>query len=407
MDLTTRCPECGTTFTASLQQLQLRKGYIRCVHCAHIFDGYEAVVSEQPAPAAGGTPVMPSVLRQRPSSNDSQEIATPQPPGPGHTVSSRPAHTSADDTHFTISAGPKQPAAAARPDPVLPADTRLMGSRAEPAIGRPQLSDKHVEPMVGEPRIGRTHSEPRIGGDRAETHRGRPGPDSVPDDRTATSFYMEPRHEALPPHALRPAIDAGAGGASAGARLLRSFWTVLVVVGLLVLLAQLAYIYRAQVANSVPVLRPLLERACVAMQCDVPYSRQIDQIAIMSSALRAGPRVADGTASGGARGDGSSGEAASGPAAPGNTPPPNADTMSLHLVLRNNYDKPQEWPTLVLDLTDFSGARVVRKNLPPHAYLSAQDLQHPFPAGSELTTTVPIALNGLKINGYQLDKFFQ
>src|SRR3546814_19683039 len=51
MDLTTRCPECGTTFSASLAQLQLRKGYIRCINCAHIFDGFDAVVSSDAAAA--------------------------------------------------------------------------------------------------------------------------------------------------------------------------------------------------------------------------------------------------------------------------------------------------------------------------------------------------------------------
>ncbi|MBC7204459.1 MAG: hypothetical protein H5U29_13295 [Pusillimonas sp.] len=44
MELNTRCPECGTVFPASLEQMKLRKGYIRCVNCANIFDGFEFVV---------------------------------------------------------------------------------------------------------------------------------------------------------------------------------------------------------------------------------------------------------------------------------------------------------------------------------------------------------------------------
>src|SRR5690606_30904476 len=168
------------------------------------------------------------------------------------------------------------------------------------------------------------------------------------------------------------------------------------VVGMLVLAGQLTYIYRAQLANNMPVLRPVLERACVKLQCQVPYSRQIDQISIMSSALRAGPR-APGASAGAADTAGTTGAAV--PAA--------TDTMRLHFALRNMYDKAQELPTLQLDLTDFSGTRVVRKNLPPEAYLTPEDLQRPFPAGSELTSTVPVALNGVKVNGFQLEKFFQ
>ncbi|MBP6019908.1 MAG: hypothetical protein KA735_10470, partial [Burkholderiaceae bacterium] len=29
MNLNTQCPQCGTTFPVSMEQLQLRKGYIR------------------------------------------------------------------------------------------------------------------------------------------------------------------------------------------------------------------------------------------------------------------------------------------------------------------------------------------------------------------------------------------
>src|SRR3546814_16478820 len=65
---------------------------------------------------------------------------------------------------------------------------------------------------------------------------------------------------------------------------------------LLLLLAQLAYVYRAQIANNVAALRPVLERACVPLECQIPYARQIDQISIMSSSLRSGTGAAVGSA---------------------------------------------------------------------------------------------------------------
>src|SRR5690606_3117764 len=110
MDLTTRCPRCGAIFSASLEQLQLRKGYIRCVECANIFDGYEAVVpgngasaeasavaapTAAPAPAPvpvsapvasvaatppRAAPAMPSVLRQRPAKEEPVPAAEPVVP---------------------------------------------------------------------------------------------------------------------------------------------------------------------------------------------------------------------------------------------------------------------------------------------------------------------------------------
>ncbi|XOT98695.1 zinc-ribbon domain-containing protein, partial [Alcaligenes pakistanensis] len=47
MELKTRCPRCGTSFAASVEVLQRRRGYIRCIQCAHIFDGFEEVIDEQ------------------------------------------------------------------------------------------------------------------------------------------------------------------------------------------------------------------------------------------------------------------------------------------------------------------------------------------------------------------------
>src|SRR3546814_4179132 len=78
MDLTTRCPECGTTFSASLAQLQLRKGYIRCINCAHIFDGFDAVVSSDAAAARS---------MQEPSAQ--QDMSAPQET-PAHREPSMP-----------------------------------------------------------------------------------------------------------------------------------------------------------------------------------------------------------------------------------------------------------------------------------------------------------------------------
>src|SRR5690606_15280436 len=72
MDLTTRCPQCGAEFPISLQQLQLRKGYIRCINCAHIFDAYEAVV-----PTTGPEPTVSASARPAPSSQTEHSFSAP------------------------------------------------------------------------------------------------------------------------------------------------------------------------------------------------------------------------------------------------------------------------------------------------------------------------------------------
>lgn len=46
MNLTTRCPGCGTAFRVLPVQLSARGGKVRCGKCSHVFDGVAALVAE-------------------------------------------------------------------------------------------------------------------------------------------------------------------------------------------------------------------------------------------------------------------------------------------------------------------------------------------------------------------------
>jgi predicted Zn finger-like uncharacterized protein len=46
MNLTTRCPNCGTAFRVQPAQLSARGGKVRCGKCANVFDGVAALVAE-------------------------------------------------------------------------------------------------------------------------------------------------------------------------------------------------------------------------------------------------------------------------------------------------------------------------------------------------------------------------
>ena len=332
MDLSTQCPRCGSVFPASLEQLQLRKGYIRCVNCAHIFDGYEAVVSGDGSSAGAALPSAPSVVRQR--SAPAQETR-PVPSAPK--VSNAPDAAPPAAPAFTISSTRTVP-------------LRL---RAEPVLSVPRHTEREAEPSPASFYVG-----------------GEPAPDTP-------EIYVEPRRvddDSLPlPAFLDERYERRRGFA-------RVFWGVLCLMALVLLLAQVVYVYRANIASHSPALRPILTRACASLKCDVSYSRRILLISIMNSSLRATPKGA------GADKD--------------------TSQMTLQLTLRNNYDQPQEWPTLTLDLVDFSGVVVARKNLPPKNYLTAKLLEGPFAAHSEIVATVPITVAGVKVNGFQLGKFF-
>ncbi|HLX81484.1 MAG TPA: DUF3426 domain-containing protein [Burkholderiales bacterium] len=50
MNLTTRCPSCGTAFRVQPTQLSARGGKVRCGKCSNVFDGVAALVAEGAAP---------------------------------------------------------------------------------------------------------------------------------------------------------------------------------------------------------------------------------------------------------------------------------------------------------------------------------------------------------------------
>lgn len=342
MELTTRCPECETIFPVSLEQLQLRKGYIRCIQCAHIFDGFEAAV-----PADGPRSVEHS-LGKGPAAASELPPASPY-------ASVHPAQPAQPVKPFSIGAD-RTPA----PEPARPFS--ISASRA-PA---PEPSES-FEPFTISDR-----------GERSEARRDEPQVwvrdplESTRDTEADDYLYVEPRttrrsDRCQPEFMVAPRRRAW----------MTPIWAVLSLCGLLLLGAQGVYVYRAQLANTFPEFRPLLERACEPLHCSVPYDRKIEAIAITGSALRS-----------------------SGP------PDGEVSQLMLEVTMRNSYDRPQEWPTLVLDLKDASGTVVVRRNLAPDAWVPADLRNGPFAAGSEVRVQLPVSVRGLQANGYQLDKFF-
>lgn len=363
MELTTRCPQCGTVFPATLEQLQLRKGYIRCINCAHIFDGFDAVVPNEPARPSQPAPAAPAPAAPAVSAPAPSAPMSPKPePGP-----------------FII-----PPVAPLEPD-TAPATRPFSIGRAAPASdGEPKFQTPSIPPAATETAIQREPHIPAVLRDRSAMARTgaaaprSPGftisdsPPSTLDPEDDDTLYMEPRAG----HRSRARAELFDGPRQQRGGWIW-LWAILALCGVVLLAAQGAYVYRAQLANTFPVLRPMLVSACERLGCDVPYERRIDAIAITGSALRS---------SAPAEGD--------------------VSRLTLEVTLRNTHVRPQEWPTLVLDLKDASGAVVVRRNLTPDIWVPTEQRAGPFEAGSELAVQLPVSVRGLQANGYQLDKFF-
>lgn len=146
-----------------------------------------------------------------------------------------------------------------------------------------------------------------------------------------------------------------------------------------VLLVQLAYIYRNDLVTSIPGLRPALSVLCESLKCEVSLVRHLERITIEGSSLeRASEAQAEGR-----------------PAA-----------MTLVFSMRNRLTQPQPWPHLLVELKDASNTPVVRMRLAPADYLPTQFKDKPFLANQELNLRLPIEVTGLQITGFQLTRYF-
>ncbi|MCZ8388435.1 DUF3426 domain-containing protein [Achromobacter xylosoxidans] len=469
MALTTRCPQCGTSFKVVPDQLRVRNGLVRCGACATVFDGRACLLPEtgagMPAAAipASNTPIAP------PAPAASQAIAAPvlvTPPAPPVAAgapppvrrpSVEPREVAPWDDLPDESASPgihpgasgASPAATPSVAPTDEPAPRPLASAVPPAVlrGRDDIR-RRIEPDAALAEEGdddedenedldRYDDEPRL----SHAPPRWPAP-AAPRDEPIVAVRDSANHEA-PRHA-RPAepvfvvrddarptppgdddeiglrhpddddqdaddrrdLDGAAEPILGDTRtryssatdvgrappefldqdrqerhgLLRKLWGYACLIGLLALGLQLLYVYRIDIANSVPVLRPALEAACKPLGCTVGYARRLERIAISSSSLQP-PTGAAAIDDGRTR-------------------------LVLNLVLRNRYDKPQHWPALVLDLTDLSDTVVVRRVLMPENYLTPEQLRGPFGPAGELKISVPIEVTGVQVNGYQLDKFF-
>ncbi|XJC78369.1 zinc-ribbon and DUF3426 domain-containing protein (plasmid) [Delftia tsuruhatensis] len=414
MELKTRCPRCGTSFAASVETLQRRRGYIRCIQCAHIFDGFEEVIDEQASEPSYHSPATPVQIEPRlapeppvsPRQEQVQSVDLQAPiPGPRFVEHSRhapprdegTAHESLQVRKFPDSiltqapVTPAAPAAVATEPFVRPAEPAVESvepsvirarSRHEPLPQDDQdtsffVSTGAVSEPDGDHHIGQASwsaAEPEFSvGDRASALRA-----SFP-SRQADGTHDSDGEDfqqgwVIDPNPALQRETRYEGEASFGQRVGSLIWTSLCVLGVVLFVVQLMYVYRVQIVSQIPMLRPVFESACQTLSCKVPYERRLDQIRVQASALHKAPNQ------------------------PGHS--------TLGFTLRNEFERPQEWPTLVLDLKDFSGALIARRNITPDQYLASERREPAFAARSEIMVRLPLNTGQLQVNGYQISPFF-
>ncbi|WP_298931703.1 DUF3426 domain-containing protein [uncultured Ramlibacter sp.] len=224
MSLITCCPACGTMFKVVPDQLRISEGWVRCGHCAEVFDA-SAHLHDGAMPVSG-PPAAPPPQAQ-----------IPQQPEP------------LPETLADAASG--EPAADAQADD---------GDSLAPL---PQPQDLSYPPFA------LSHADGSDDDGAAVAAPVDSAWDAPPEaDLQDVSFVRQARRKAF---WRRPGVRA-----------------VLVLAGLALaalLAAQLAIHDRDRLAASQPGLRPLLEALCDPLHCSVGTPRQIEAVVIDSSSF--------------------------------------------------------------------------------------------------------------------------
>ena len=153
-------------------------------------------------------------------------------------------------------------------------------------------------------------------------------------------------------------------------------WVIGCLLLLIVLLAQVAFFFRIELAARLPGLKPALVSYCMLLQCTVPLPQKADQLSIESSDLEA----AD---------------------------PAQAGIITLNATLRNHAPYAQAYPNLELTLTDTQDKALARRTFHPAEYLKpGEDEQKGLAPSRELNVKLHLDTTDIKPSGYRLFLFY-
>ena len=315
MSLVTRCPKCHSDFVVKLEQLQALDGLVRCGSCSHIFDGFATLQSQLPT------------LTQRPGVG--QAGASPVSPATQTVEPSVLRHRAERAEPRALLVEPELPAPA-----VTSAPSQRFSFTAKEADHEAEQSEMMI---VGESRL-----------------RG----EGLSVGRTQPEFLVDE-------------VDTP--------RLKMLLWSLGSALALALLVVQLAYVFRNDLATQIPALRPALDSLCAKLKCEISLRRYLERISVSVIAFER-QSAADQESK--------------------------TVDMLLKFSIRNRLNQPQPWPDLSLELTDASGTVVLRKRMRPTEYLPGTLVNKPFAASQEVSLVLPVAVTGLQINGYTLKPFF-
>lgn len=152
-------------------------------------------------------------------------------------------------------------------------------------------------------------------------------------------------------------------------------WAAATSLALALMLAQAAYLLRAELAVSQPELRPLLQEMCGLLDCDIPLPRKADLVSIEASDLHPDPQ--------------------------------RLKLLVLAATLKNRAPFVQAYPHLELTLTDVRDQPVIRRVFAPADYLGEGiDVAAGFAANADLPVNLWLDAGDSGASGYRLYLFY-
>jgi predicted Zn finger-like uncharacterized protein len=351
MSLVTRCPKCDSGFAVTADLLRLHDGLVRCGQCSHVFDGFECL--QDSLPTLTQKIVDETAINQDPEPVPEQKLA--QSTVPAAPAAPQVFRVAAERRAPSTAASAPKPAgsfqSSAISEPIEPPEPSQTTYASTPVPGR---SEPVFKSFTDSPVTDRAEPAVKIVGEARLR-----GDDPSAFGRTVPDF-MEDEEPESPSRAL--------------------VWLMGAVALSLVLLGQLLYVYRDDVASSVPTVRPLLEQACRPLGCEVGYVRRIERIFVVGSSLQLATNQSVAEA--------------------------REHDYVLRLTLQNRFDRAQPWPSLMVVFSDASGTVVIRRALVPSEYLPSDLLARPFGAQQEASLEIPMRVTGSPVSGFEVEKFF-
>ena len=387
MSLVTRCPRCESAFEVTADQLKLHDGLVRCGQCAHVFDGFAALEDTLPTltrkvqAAESETKEVPAEISFKIPSTPSN--TSPIRQGPSGRASDQVPLTAPDVFRLGAKRAVSVPARV-EPKPIM---RSVAGHALEPSLDsslqppsqpsiEPSLDLRYMPAAVSkEPVLHQTSAAAS-----ADEPQWRWSAQEAPEDDQDPPVKVvgEARLRGEDPSAAGRTVPDFMEDDEPEQPETTALWLVGSIMLVLVLIAQLLFVYRNDLASSQPWSRPWLESMCQPIGCEVGYVRRIERIFIVGSSLQQAPASAN----------------------------PNMHAYQMRLTLQNRYNQPQPWPNLLLTLTDASGTAVVRKSVPPSVYLPPDLLARPFMPHQEVSLDIPLAVQGQSASGFEVTKFF-